>query len=263
MYIHRLSATNFRAFGGVGEATRLNLVFNRGLNILVGENDAGKTSIVDALRYVLLTTSNDFLRIDDDDFNIAGSTQAEELEIEVELRGLNTPQQAALLEWLTLEAGNEPFLIVNLRARRRCELAGGKLLQPIVRVHAGASGSGPEVGAAVRELIRTTYLKPLRDALSELRPKKASRLSQVLRAHKDVKKEATNNFNPNSPDDPPTTLVEVMAQAQHRISKRPVITDVRDNLNKNYLTPLISARTTKDFSRGGGNCHLAVPKCSR
>jgi len=81
-------------------------------------------------------------------------------------------------------------------------------------------------------------LKPLRDAVAELRPKKGSRLSQVLRAHKNIKAEAENNFDKTKPDEKPTTLVEIMAQAQHRVSNRKVVTDVRDKLNDNFLKEL-------------------------
>jgi len=98
MYVHRVSAVNFRAFGSRANGRHLDLQLNPGLNVLVGENDARKTSIVDAIRYVLLTTSNDYLRIEDDDFHIDGPNQVTELELEVELRELSTAQQAALVD---------------------------------------------------------------------------------------------------------------------------------------------------------------------
>jgi putative ATP-dependent endonuclease of OLD family len=239
MYVHRVFAENFRAFGARSDERHLELYLRQGLNVLVGENDAGKTCIVDVIRYVLLTTSNDWLRIEDDDFHIKADFQVDELQLEVELRGLNKAQQAALLDWLTLEEGVEPYLVVSLRAKRRIEnSSGSRLSGPVVNVNSGKGGVGPEIGSAARELIRATYLKPLRDAVAELRPKKGSRLSQVLRAHKDVKKEGTNNFDKQKPDDPPSTLVEIMAQAQHRIGNKQVVKDVRDKLNNDYLKTL-------------------------
>ncbi|CAN7178726.1 ATP-dependent nuclease [Caballeronia sp. LjRoot31] len=244
MYVHRVFAENFRVFGTLINNEHLELKLRRGLNVLVGENDAGKTCIVDVIRYVLLTTSNDWLRVEDDDFHIKNALQADELQLEVELRGLTKAQQAGLLDWLTLEDGVEPYLVVHLRATRRLESSrGSRLSSPVVSVNSGKGGSGPEIGSAARELIRATYLKPLRDALAELRPKKGSRLSQVLRAHKDVKKESTNNFDKRNPDAPPATLVEIMAQAQHRISTKQVVKDVRDILNEDYLKPLSFEKT--------------------
>lgn len=239
MHVHRVSAENFRTFGACLNGKHLDILLNRGLNVLVGENDAGKTSIIDVMRYALLTTSNDFVRVEDDDFHIEAGNQATELWLEVELRGLSKPQQAALLDWLTLEAGAEPYLIIHLHARRRLGgVGGGRQSTPAVTVSCGKGGGGAEISSAARELIRATYLKPLRDAVAELRPKKGSRLSQVLRAHKDVKAEAENNFDKTKPDVKPTTLVEIMAQAQHRVSTRKVVTDVRDKLNDDFLKEL-------------------------
>ena len=83
MYVRRITACNFRAFGTEKDGKYLNLILNQGLNVLVGENDAGKSSIVDALRYALSTTSNDYLRIDDLDFHVFKDARAEELSIDV------------------------------------------------------------------------------------------------------------------------------------------------------------------------------------
>ena len=247
MYVRRITACNFRAFGTEEDGKHLNLILNQGLNVLVGENDAGKSSIVDALRYALSTTSNDYLRIDDLDFHVFKDARAEELSIEVEFGGLSKDQKAALLDWLTIERDKEPYLVIHLSARRRTDTTESRSLQPIVRTNSGVGGHGPEIGAVARDLIRATYLKPLRDAVSELRPKKGSRLSQVLRAQKAMKNHGINKFDPKNPDVIPNTLVEVIAQAQHRISGFPVIKDVRDKLNRSYLnelsfedTPLLS-----------------------
>lgn len=50
IYVHRVSAVNFRIFGARDTGKSLDITLNSGLNVLVGENDAGKTSIVDVLR---------------------------------------------------------------------------------------------------------------------------------------------------------------------------------------------------------------------
>ena len=36
--------------------------------MLIGENDSGKTAIVDAIRYVLKTQSGEFIQFEDKDF---------------------------------------------------------------------------------------------------------------------------------------------------------------------------------------------------
>jgi predicted ATP-dependent endonuclease of OLD family len=55
LYLQHIHARNFRAFGDGAHAPELNWDLNRGMNILVGENDAGKTATVDAIRQVLWT----------------------------------------------------------------------------------------------------------------------------------------------------------------------------------------------------------------
>jgi putative ATP-dependent endonuclease of OLD family len=57
MHLRRIRATNFRAFGDGTSAPVLDWALSPGLNILVGENDAGKTAIIDAIRCALWTTS--------------------------------------------------------------------------------------------------------------------------------------------------------------------------------------------------------------
>ncbi|MEB3736349.1 AAA family ATPase [Halopseudomonas pachastrellae] len=57
MHLQRIRAANFRAFGDGAQSPALDWELSPGLNILVGENDSGKTSVIDAIRYVLWTTS--------------------------------------------------------------------------------------------------------------------------------------------------------------------------------------------------------------
>lgn len=247
MYVSRLVAENFRVFGGKESGHHLDLVLNPGLNVLVGENDAGKTAIVDALRYALLTTSYEYLRIRDDDFHIQGSERAEQLTIEVELKGLTVDQQAPIVEWLTYKADEPPYLVVHVRAKA-ARMQGSKQLRPEIRYLSGHDGVGPELGQAVRDMIRATYLRPLRDAEAELSSGRMSRLSQILKAHKDIKNEDKSDFDPIT-GAAPTTLVGFMHQAQHNIGKSPVIDAVRSDINTNYLKHLsfVGGELTSDI----------------
>ncbi len=65
MYLSELHLENFRRFEDV------TIVLRSGMNVFVGENDSGKSSILDAIRLVLGTTSQDFFRIEDDDFHVS------------------------------------------------------------------------------------------------------------------------------------------------------------------------------------------------
>lgn len=234
MHLHRIKAENFRVFGSRDDGNNLDLVFSPGLNVLVGENDAGKSSIIDAIRFALLTTSYEYIRFQEDDYHIKGAERATSLSIEVQLKGLSVSQQAAVAEWLTYTPGEAPYLVVCVKSKQT-QQASGKQLRFETRYYSGIDGNGIEIGAAVRDLVRATYLKPLRDAEAELRPGRNSRLSQILRAHKDIQKEAQNDFDSQDPHSVPTTLVGHIARAQHDIQKSPVIGSVQNELNTNHL----------------------------
>ena len=58
MQLAPLKIENFRLFGSRAEQKHLDLRIGKGLTVLVGENDAGKTAIIDAPRLVLGTTAD-------------------------------------------------------------------------------------------------------------------------------------------------------------------------------------------------------------
>jgi putative ATP-dependent endonuclease of OLD family len=72
MYLSELKLWNFRKFGRSEEMDLekpdLAIGFNKGINLLVGENDSGKSSIVDAIKLILRTHSVEWIRVEDDDF---------------------------------------------------------------------------------------------------------------------------------------------------------------------------------------------------
>ena len=73
MYLAAITIENFRCFGEGTNAFHLQL--KKGLTALVGENDAGKSAVIDALRLVLGTTDQEWFRIESDDFNAAATAR--------------------------------------------------------------------------------------------------------------------------------------------------------------------------------------------
>jgi len=240
MYLQQIQARNFRAFGDGTSAVPLDWTLNPGLNIIVGENDAGKTTIVDAIRLLLWTTSFEFIRILEQDFHVIGKTRADTLTLQGTLRELSNEQESAVLEWLTYEKDGTRSLVLNLQARRIPPQAGRRGRVEVV-TRSGRDGSGPEIGAAVRELVRATYLKPLRDAEDELQPGRQSRLSQILAAHALMSEQGESDFDETDPACSPQTLVGMMNQAQSRVGAHPAIAAVQNDINTNYLQPMAFA----------------------
>jgi len=190
MFLSELRIWNFRKFGtkpvaGQDDQPGLVVFFNSGLNLLVGENDSGKTCIVDAIKLVLLTQSREYVRADYDDFYIPPGKSDEKdratyMRIDCYLRGLRDEEAKDFLEWLGFEKDSEGnpayYLKMSLRAKRKGE-------NVYHEVRAGVDEEGAELSMDARDLLRTTYLKPLRDAESELMPGRRSRLAQILVSH--------------------------------------------------------------------------------
>lgn len=67
MFLAELRIENFRMFGEGAQAFTISL--KPGLTALVGENDTGKTAVMDALRLALGTRDQELFRIEETDFH--------------------------------------------------------------------------------------------------------------------------------------------------------------------------------------------------
>ena len=187
VHLSRLKLWNFRKYGVTTpqldlRQPALDLRFKPGLNLLVGENDFGKTAILDAIRIVLLTQSREYIKPTVDDFFIPGTAEADRtsvLRIECRFEGFSPEEAGPFLEWLGIENRDETdayFLRVWLVANRK-----GNEVDWEVR--AGPDDVGMRLEGAARDLLRVTYLKPLRDSDAELSAGRNSRLAQILGSH--------------------------------------------------------------------------------
>lgn len=188
MYLAELSILNFRKYGSSSHDQSipgLHVTFNSGLNLIVGENDSGKSAIIDAIKLVLSTQSNDFIKLEYDDFHMPPGKYLENersdyLEINCIFRDLKPHEAKNFIEWLSIEkvgTENKYFLKLSLKGTRK----GRRVFYD---VKAGTDDEGSQLNGEARALLKATYLKPLRDAEHELAPRKNSRLSQILDNHK-------------------------------------------------------------------------------
>lgn len=174
MYLGKINIRNFRRF------KFLDLEFQQGLNLLVGENDSGKSSIIDAIKFVTGTHSNDWIKLDKDDFFTDGTTRATELKIVCTFNELNLEEAAAFLEWLSIIDGKY-YLKLTLTGRRKEK--SNSISEVFYDVKAGEDEESGVISGEAKNKLKVTYLKPLRDAEYELAPRKGSRLSQILGAY--------------------------------------------------------------------------------
>lgn len=167
MFLSKLKIRNFRKY------KELEVSFKQGLNVLIGENDGGKTTIIDAIRILLGTQSQEYYRIDEKDFN------DKNLELEIEcifkFQDKSEKKVAKFLEWITFDNEDKPILIVRLRAY---------IKDFMIKKEITAGESGTDSRFYLTDELRATYLKPLRDADKELISGRYSRLSQILKNHK-------------------------------------------------------------------------------
>lgn len=180
MYLKEVRIWNFRKYGQDGDEPGLAVKFHKGINLLVGENDAGKTTIIDAIKIALQTQSNDLIRITEEDFHIINESEsASEIRIQCIFEEFTKNEAKNYLEWIEYYIdGNCIKYRLNLTYRAWIEK--NKIFN---EVRAGANEEGSRIDGKARELLKTTYLRPLRDAEREMKAGKNSRLSQILRSY--------------------------------------------------------------------------------
>lgn len=175
MYLQYIELQNFRCFG---EMSRV--YFGKGLNVLVGENDSGKSAIIDAIRIILGTTDQSWYHIDLSDFH--NEDRQCEIIINLKFVDLTLEEQAAFLECLSYENvdnKNIPCLYLHWACKYLLNFVPPRAMTNLTT---GVMGDGPVLPAAAKELLRVTYLRPLRDAYSNMQAGRNSRLSQIFQS---------------------------------------------------------------------------------
>jgi putative ATP-dependent endonuclease of OLD family len=273
MYLKTLNLYNFRKFAEREDSSPgLTVHFNKNLNLIVGENDSGKTAIIDAIRYLLGSLSDDYEKITMEDFYCINKDEfAKSFIIEGIFTDLNEKEAGIFLEWLSFDADNEYQLRVILKAERKTNENGKEYIDK--KILAGEVNCELRLNSQARDLLKTTYLKPLRDANSELKPGFRSRLVNILKAHPIFQSGESNE------------LVQVMEEANIKIEKffqkeytkgHSLIKDIENilgdfydntelkkskakfNVSKNDLTSILRklSLNTEEINLGLGNQNL-------
>ena len=226
LYISRIKISNFRLFENV------DIYLNRGLNLLVGENDSGKTAFIDAIRLALGTNSNDKTYPKEEDF----FNEVNEFKIQISFTDVDK-HAYRFIEHLSHEEyakedgsnGHRSVLHIQLKAQKTAfERRGYPYIKTEIR--SGIDGNGLPIEAEIRDFLAATYLKPLRDAESELSSGRASRLSQILSSSKDIKTETD-------------IILGIIADANEALLKDDAaLKKAAKNIQTHYLHELIFAQ---------------------
>ena len=167
MWLRELQIRNFRKIDA------LTVTFPRGLTVLVGENNSGKTTVIDALRLMLFSSRDfDSLRLTEDDFR-AGTGHAP-IEISCRFTGLEDEDEVHFQECL-VDIGDGKFeMQVSARVEfnettNRCNVAMW-----------GGETEGGSLPSNHYDRLATVYLQPLRDPERGLRPGQHSQVSRLI-----------------------------------------------------------------------------------
>ena len=238
MYLSQLTVRNFRQFGD--GPTELQITLQPGVTALIGRNDSGKSAIIDAIRYALLTRDEDHIRVQSEDFHIdKDGKHTSEIYIVCKLACLTTAEKGSFVEYLSYEDGDIALYVTwtarqlsdTLSARRRVDLS----------VRSGIDGTGPQFDTSVRELLSAAYLRPLRDAEREMSPGRSSRLSQILTNVPEISKGEA--FDADSiPGDAEAVarlgLVGLADYMRHCVKHHTGVGSAQEAINKQYLDSL-------------------------
>ena len=145
MYISEVRIKNFRGFDDNDHI----IPFTKGLNVLVGENDSGKSAVIDAIRIALGVTDQSWYRIENSDFY--GEDTDREICISCRFSDLNEIEQAAFLECLTVK--DDASLYFNWKCKYITNFNTPRL---VTDVSSGKNYNGPSPSKEAREL-RSKY----------------------------------------------------------------------------------------------------------
>lgn len=149
--------------------------FSKGLNVVVGPNNIGKTAVVDGLRALLAGVDDPYPRFTLDDVHLPdGGEAAGDITFEFVFEDLSPEDEADFMHALRIapdgkvEAAlgvtyGDPDKSGRLRSRKWC-----------------GEHDDVAITSSMLDNLRSVYLQPLRDAELGLRPSRHSQLSRLL-----------------------------------------------------------------------------------
>jgi putative ATP-dependent endonuclease of OLD family len=164
MYLSQIDLKNFRSFSNE------TILLEKKLSVLVGENNGGKSNIVDAIRLLSSPLSGRReLYCEQTDIRFGAPTR--EFEISASYKELTPPQQGRLLSATTSDTLEEATFGLTYDATGN---------QSTVRpaLWAGRFKTPPEPGC--HDMVRHVYLPPLRDARRALASGNPTRIHALL-----------------------------------------------------------------------------------
>lgn len=173
MFLKKIAIKNFRCLKS------LTLDFHKGVNILVGENNSGKTAIIDALR-ICFSYGNQyrdiFVTLNDFYINTSNPTSdLKDIEFDLVFEIANYEKAGVFYDMLSVGPDGKKELQLHFRYF----INDKKGIKKVKNRIWGGDNEGQSVVPDVLELIYAVYLGPLRDAVQSLRPIKGNILGDL------------------------------------------------------------------------------------
>ncbi len=211
MYLKKFDVKNFRSFDEDG----IELLFNKGVTAIIGENNSGKSAIIDALR--IACSFFDYRRdlsFARTDFHV-GEDGIEAEWAQFDLYFGDVPMK--MIEIWDPESENGTGGEFHIRFEKYATVSGAE------KVRSNAWGFGVEannLSSLTLDSINCVYLGALRDAEREMKPSRYSKLAQLMK--KSVQESERQ-----------AELVEILNEANGKLLSRDEITGIRSTINNN------------------------------
>lgn len=241
MYLAKLTVKGFR------KMNEAELLFRPGLNIVIGENNAGKTAVIDALRALLSTTEEGTLRLDETDLHVAADgTRAPEIVFTYVFHGLSLDEEADFAA--ALKPSDNPGIYAAHFSIKYVATSAGRLRPK----RWCGDHEDNAISAEMLEDLRAIYLPPLRDPASGLRPSRSSQLARLL----------ARLASPTEKGD----IIKLVREFEEELEKQKPVASTQaaiekhhgDMLGKELSQQLSVGLTAPDFQRIAARLQVAV-----
>lgn len=211
MYIEKLTIKNFRAFDEDG----ITLQFNKGVNAIIGENNSGKSAVMDAIRIAFSTVTYKkdifFTRAD---FHVSEDGNAADFALfDIYLEEVPT----RLVEIWNPESVGGQGGEFHIRFERVIAANG---IEKVRAIHWGIGTEGNPLSSDTFDAMDVMFLGALRDSENEMKPARNSKLAQLLRSL--VPDEVTR-----------AELVDILNSANKTLLEKEELKKTRKTINDN------------------------------
>ncbi len=248
MYLSKISVRNFRNL----ESLEVNL--SPGLNVIVGENNVGKTNLLDALRVALGSAWNnsDPVRLSKEDLHRSSDNNIKNESIKIDLifSELSEEEQAQFLEILNYNPNSPEKSTANIHFEWSWNETNDRGYYR--RWGGGRSNSETSISEDILQMLSITLLGALRDASSGLAPGRQNRLGRLLRV--------------SAKDQDKTKLEEIIAKANDDLEQNQFVRSAEEKISKalkgasgpEFKQEAIIRSSEPEFDRIANNLRLVL-----